>query len=165
MTKNDEQMKQIFADMIRDKLGLFRSIAVKIVNTGEDADDAVQEALLRAWEHRRSFRGDASVIASWVAQITISESYNILRKRKRLEAVGAGYAANRQQNNPLLTRLDRAIAELPELYRKTVHIAVLSGLPGEEAARQLGCSPNTLYQRVHKAKKLLREKMRELENE
>ncbi len=65
----------------------------------------------------------------------------------------------------MLARLDRAIAELPELYRETVHIALLSGLGGEEAAKMLGCSRNTLYQRIHQAKNLLRKRLRRCENE
>lgn len=165
VAENDEQMRVLFANLIRDKLEFFRSVAIKIVNTCADADDAVQEALLRAWDRRKSFRGDESVLSAWVARITVSESYNILRKRKRQEAVRQEYAEDRRRNDTLLVRLDSAIESLPELYRETVHIAVLSGLSGEEAARQLGCSTNTLYQRIHKAKILLREAMGRWENE
>lgn len=70
-----------------------------------------------------------------------------------------------ENHDPDLEMLDRAIAELPELYRETVHLAVLSGLSGEDAAKTLGCSANTLYQRIHKAKKLLLNSMRRMKNE
>ncbi|MDD3155418.1 MAG: RNA polymerase sigma factor [Victivallaceae bacterium] len=158
-------MRVLFAGLIRDKLGLYRSIAIKIVNSSADADDAIQGALLRAWSKRWSFRGDEIALSSWVAKITVSESYNILRKRKRQERIRQDYVTDRPNENPSLARLDRAIAELPERYRETVHIGILSALSGEEAARQLGCSTNTLYQRIHKAKALLRETMRRMENE
>ena len=164
MIQNDEQMRILFANLIRDKLGLYRSIAIRIVNTCEDADDAVQEALLRAWDRRKSFQGDESMLSSWVARITVSESYNILRKRNRQKTIRQEYLPDQEKSDPMLDTLDLAISELPELYRETVHIAVLSGLTGEEAAKQLGCSANTLYQRIHKAKELLREKMRRFED-
>ena len=121
MAENDEQIRVLFANLIRDKLELFRSVAIKIVNTCADADDAVQETLPQAWDRRR--------------------------------------------NGTLLVRLDSAIDGLQELYRETVHIAVSSGLTGEEAAKQPGCSTNTLYQRIHKAKIQLREAMGRWKNE
>ena len=165
MAENDEEMRVLFAELIRDRLAFYRSVALGIVNTRADADDAVQEALARAWNRRRSFRGDEAALAAWVARITVSESYNLLRRRRRQEAVRREYAPDLQPPDPMLARLDRAIAELPELYRETVHIAILSGLSGEEAAKALGCSRNTLYQRIHYAKNLLRKKMRRYENE
>lgn len=165
MAENDEEMRVLFAELIRDRLAFYRSVALGIVNTRADADDAVQEALVRAWDRRRSFRGDRAALAAWVARITVSESYNLLRRRRRQEAVRQEYAPDRQPPDPMLARLDRAIAELPELYRETVHIAILSGLSGEEAAKELGCSRNTLYQRIHQAKNLLRQRLRRSENE
>ncbi len=165
MTENDEQMRRLFAELIRNRLALYRSVALRIVNTRADADDAVQEALVRVWDRRRSFRGDEAALSAWVARITVSESYNLLRKRRRQEAVRKEYAPDLQPPDPMLARLDRAIAELPELYRETVHIALLSGLGGEEAAKMLGCSRNTLYQRIHQAKNLLRKRLRRCENE
>ena len=44
-------------------------------------------------------------------------------------------------------------------------LGVLSDLDGRTAAEQLGCSPNTLYQRIHKAKQLLRQTYREVQYE
>ncbi len=58
-------------------------------------------------------------------------------------------------------KLESAIAELPEMYRDTIHIALLSGVDTEEASRLLGCPVNTLYQRIHKAKQLLREALKD----
>ncbi len=89
----------------------------------------------------------------------------MLRKRICKKCKEADLPETEMQNDSMLEKLDRAIAELPELYRETVHIAILSGLTGEEAARQLGCSSNTLYQRIHKAKALICETMRRLQNE
>ena len=70
-------------------------------------------------------------------------------------------ALNQANENPALSALDDAIAELPELYKETVHIAILSGITIEEAAGILECSSNTLYQRIHKAKQMLRNIIKE----
>lgn len=162
----NEPFVTVFELLISDKLNLYRSIAIKIVNSAAEADDAVQCALIKAWQRRMSFRSDQVALSGWVARIVISESYDILRKRmrenKKLDGYEAVYA---DDENPALKQLDQAIALLPTLYRETVHIGILSGLDTEAAALELGCSSNTLYQRIHKAKALLKETMRRLENE
>ncbi|MBO5681195.1 MAG: hypothetical protein J6T08_05720, partial [Lentisphaeria bacterium] len=60
------------------------------------------------------------------------------------------------EKNSALSALDEAINSLPELYKETVHISILSNLSIEEASGVLGCSANTLYQRIHKAKSMIR---------
>lgn len=152
----DTIYKNLFADLIRNKLPLFRSVAGKIVNSPSDADDVVQNALLRAWDKRHTFSGKQDALSAWVVKIVITESYNLLRKKAREERNMSALTLNQANENPALSALDDAIAELPELYKETVHIAILSGITIEEAAGILECSSNTLYQRIHKAKQMLR---------
>ena len=161
----DAIYKNIFAELIRTRLSLFRSVAVKIVNSSADADDVVQNALLRAWNKRRSFSGRQEALSAWVVKIVVSESYNLLRKREREGNKLQRIVPVEQRENPLLPELDKAIAQLPELYRETVHVAILCDLSIENAGRVLGCSANTLYQRIHKAKSMIREIMRRNANE
>ncbi|MBR3689452.1 MAG: helix-turn-helix domain-containing protein, partial [Lentisphaeria bacterium] len=65
----------------------------------------------------------------------------------------------------LLDRLDAAVARLPRLYRESLSVGVLSGYAPDEAAAMLGCTRNTLYQRIHKAKQLLAQSIREVSYE
>lgn len=165
MDDRDGQFETLFADLIRNRLGLYRAISVGIVNSPADADDVVQAALVKAWNRRGTFRSDCAALSGWVSRIVVTESYDLLRRRVRERKKLDGYEPEENAGDPALEQLDRAVAELPELYRETIHIAVLSGLDGESAARELGCSPNTMYQRVHKAKRLLKEIMGRLEHE
>ena len=156
----DTIYKNLFAELIRNKLPLLRSIAGKIVNSPTDADDVVQNALLRAWDKRRSFSGKPDALSAWVIKIVISESYNLLRKKSHREKVLQYFSPETPEENTALEALDAAITQLPELYRDTIQIALLSNLTIEESSQILGCSPNTLYQRIHKAKNMLREIIR-----
>lgn len=165
MKTTDKEFRNIFTALIHTKLGLYRSIASKIVNSSEDADDVVQAALLKAWMRRSSFCSDVEALSGWICRIIVRESYDLLRKRAREERKLADWPIDGKVINPELKKLDSAIAALPKLYRDTVHIAILSGLSGAEAARQLGCSVNTLYQRIHKAKTLLKNIMRRMNDE
>ena len=161
----DTIYKNLFAELIKNKLPLLRQVAVNIVNSPADADDVVQNALLRAWDKRGSFSGKTDALSAWVVKIVISESYNFLRKKEREERHLSALAIGQAKENPALSALDHAITRLPELYRETVIVALLSNLSIEESSQILGCSPNTLYQRIHKAKNMLREKMRSCTNE
>ena len=156
LTVQDTIYRNIFAELIRTKLPLFRSVAVKIVNSPADADDVVQNALLRAWDKRHSFSGKQEALSAWVVKIVVSESYNLLRKKQCEENKLKLFEYPVSEENSALSALDEAINSLPELYKETVHIAILSNLSIEEASGVLGCSANTLYQRIHKAKGMIR---------
>ncbi len=166
MEIQNDPLKTVFELLIREKLNLYRAIAIKIVNSAAEADDAVQCALIKAWQRRMSFRSEQAALSGWVARIVVSESYDILRKRMRENKKLEGYeTVCADGENPALKQLNQAIELLPEFYRETVHIAILSELNTEAAAMELGCSANTLYQRIHKAKSLLKEIIGGLENE
>jgi len=156
----DTIYKNLFAELIKNKLPLLRRVAVNIVNLASDADDVVQNALLRAWGKRDSFSGKTDALSAWVVKIVISESYNFLRKKSHREKVLQYFSPETPEENTALEALDTAITQLPELYRETVIVALLSNLTIEESSQILGCSPNTLYQRIHKAKNMLREIIR-----
>ncbi|MBQ7650104.1 MAG: RNA polymerase sigma factor [Victivallales bacterium] len=154
-----------FTSVVRFRLQLFRRVAYRILKKKEDADEAVQNALLKAWR-RRLFLRDKAKLISWLCRIVVNESYNILRERQRMKAMRPdeqSALATQQYNEQeeLLGRLDAAIESLPDIYRETIHVAVLGGIAQEEAAAILGCSINTLYQRIHKAKQLLREALKD----
>ena len=90
-------------------------------------------------------------------------AFDLLRERKRQAEAKRQYAETAGQNGGFseakLAELERAVAELPELYREAVVWGCLSDLSGSEAAERLGCSENALYQRVFKAKQMLKKKM------
>ena len=58
-----------------------------------------------------------------------------------------------------LQALEQAVSELPENYREAIVWGCLSDLSGHDAAERLGCSENTLYQRVFQAKQMLKKAM------
>ena len=165
-----ETREQVFEQLIRDKLGMLRGTAMRILGSPADVDDAVQQALLAAWRKYEAFRGQAE-FATWVTRILINVCYDMVRDRARERDVLADYgesgaaSGDDAEEAHLLDRLDEAIARLPRLYRESLAVGVLSGRSPEEAAAMLGCSRNTLYQRIHKAKQLLAKSIREVSYE
>ena len=156
--------EKVFEQLIDQELPKLRAMAYRILNNAADTDDAIQEALLKAWERYESFRNE-SALSIWVCRIVINCSYDILRKQMKnknsqcvsQEEPGEDTTTARLADDDL--RL--AIAELPEPYRDALTLGVLSGMDGRQAARQLEISTNTLYQRIFKAKQMLKNTLKE----
>jgi len=158
-----DEVEMRFQRLCREELTYLRGGVFRIVGNETDTDDVIQDALMRAYLRADSFRGDAN-LRSWVYRIAINRAFDFLRERKRRTEINGKYAAesaNREDgsNEKQLVELERAISELPELYRNAIVWGCLSDLSGSEAAARLGCSENTLYQRVFKAKQLLKKTM------
>jgi len=165
-----ETREQVFEQLIKEKLGLLRGTAMRILGSPADVDDAVQEALMTAWRKYAGFRGQ-SEFTTWVTRILINVCYDMVRDRAREHEVLADYGESGAVSEAdadeasLLDRLDEAVARLPRLYRESLSVGVLSGYSPDEAASMLGCTRNTLYQRIHKAKQLLAQSIREVSYE
>lgn len=162
-----DDRETIFNSLIDEHLPMLRRVAYRVTGNAADSDEAIQQAMLSAWRRFDSFRGQAK-LSSWIYRITVNACYDVLRARQREARKREAYQANPvapEQDDADIARLEAAIARLPELYREAIVLGVLSGMDGKSAAEQLGCSPNTLYQRIHKAKQLLRSEYREVQDE
>ena len=155
--------EKIFEQLIDESLPMLRSIAYRILNNADDADDAVQEALLQAWKKYDSFESRAKM-SSWVCRITVNVSYDILRKKKSekrklpdTENIEESYE---EPDNERIQVLKEAVFELPEMFREAISAVFFCGLSGEEAAEMQNCNVNTFYWRVNRAKELLYEKLK-----
>ena len=158
-----DEVEMRFLRLCREELTYLRGGVFRIVGNAADTDDVIQEALIRACRRINSFRGDAE-LRSWVYRIAMNCAVDLLRERKRRAEANGKYAATPPESKDgakekQLVELEHAISELPELYRNAIVWGYLSDLSGSEAAERLGCSENTLYQRVFKAKKMLKKAM------
>ena len=161
-----DEMEKRFQRLCCEELTYLRGGVFRIVGNADDTDDVIQEALLRACRRADSFRRESD-LRSWVYRIAVNCAFDLLRDRKRQAEAGRQYAETAVQKGSVdetrLAALEQAVAELPVIYREAVVWGCLSDLSGKEAAARLGCTENTLYQRVFKAKQLLKKKMTQKE--
>jgi len=158
----------------RNNLRLYR-IARAVVRDDAEAEDVVQEALLRGFTRLDTFRGDAD-FTTWLTRIALNEAYAQLRRHKAAReadeapvcpAAGTGSVimfprspspgpeadvARRQ----LGALIESAIDELPEPFRIVFVLREIEELSIDETARQLDLKPATVKTRLHRAKRLLR---------
>ncbi len=152
-------------------------LARAVVGSNADAEDVLQEAYLRAFTSLDSFRGDSS-LATWLSRITLNEAFARLRSQKRLKrAAPADVATGQSQIIPfptaisgddpertmaqrqLLHLVEQATDDLPHAFRIVFVARVIEGLSVEETATLLGLRPTTVRTRLHRARKLVKDRL------
>ena len=145
-------------------------VALRRLRNVEDAEDAVQDALLSAYKHFGQFEG-RSQLATWLTRIVINAAGMKLRGRCRREfisldqTVGDDAAAlvnELADAGPTPERiceqterqeiLRKALAQISPKLRAAFQIHEIAGLSTREAADTLGITKNTLKSRIHRAR-------------
>ena len=127
-------------------------IAVGILRSDPDARDAVQQALLKAWEKKENAR--PGKFRGYLTRILINECRNIQRHRMRVfpaESVPAP-----EQLTPDYRDLYDAISMLPEELRLPLLLKYIQGCSEKEGAAALGIPVTTFKNRLYRARKQLR---------
>jgi len=157
------------------------SLARRILQQEQDAEDVTQQTFLSALENLKGFRGEAS-FGTWLFRIATHAALKIIRKRKGLETIsfeaateGAETAETvphpefiadwRQspeqlvQKNEVQRLLDEALAALDEKHRLVFLLRDVEGLSVRETADALGLSEANTKVRLLRARLQLREQL------
>jgi RNA polymerase sigma-70 factor (ECF subfamily) len=146
-----------------------RRTLYRITRDCDAAYDAVQEALVRAWQSIGRFEG-RSQFYTWLTRIGINEAYRGLRRpaEESLEVddhIGERIPAWGSQPDAIfesrefLAAVDRALGELPLDYRTAVTLRDVDGLSAVESAEALGIGERALKSRLHRGRMALRDKL------
>jgi RNA polymerase sigma-70 factor, ECF subfamily len=155
---------------------LFRT-AVSLMKNEAEAEDVVQEAVLKAYRKLASFRGD-SKFSTWLISITLNEARARLRKQSRASTDSLDSqpensgdftpAALTDWREVPLAALERheirqliqsAVAELPDAYREIVTLRDVEELSVNDTAELLGISISLVKVRLHRARMMLQKKL------
>jgi RNA polymerase sigma-70 factor (ECF subfamily) len=146
---------------------LFR-VARGIVGNDGEAEDVVQDAYVRAFEHLDQFEG-RSQFATWLTKIAVYEALTRRRTQRRLQLVGAAEidtmpihratpdAAEIASRHELAHVLTDAVDALPEDLRAVVSLRAIERLSTAETAECLDLTQANVKVRFHRAKLLLRQ--------
>jgi RNA polymerase sigma-70 factor, ECF subfamily len=152
---------------------LFR-IARSILKNDSEAEDVVQEAYVRAFEHLSEFRGE-STLATWLARIAINAAQGRLRRQRPTvdlaildsgsngvsEVIPFPLNPNSDPERVAAQRevrrlMEQAIDDLPDAFRVAFVMRIVEGMSVEETASFLELREETVKTRVHRARHLLR---------
>jgi RNA polymerase sigma-70 factor (ECF subfamily) len=150
---------------------VYRSL-LGIIGNAAEAEDALQDAFLKAFQHLGHFEG-RSRFSTWLVRIAINTALQRVRSRKEFDSLDEEKEEFRPQNiqpwsdNPeesysreeLRRLVEQEVMKLPAKYRVAVLLRDLEELPTEEAAAALGLSVPGLKARVLRGRLMLRESM------
>ena len=153
-----------FVDGIVTNLPSLRSFALSLTRSVDQAEDLVQETVLRAISKQELFQPGTNLQA-WLFAILRNLFCSACRRTKReVEDADGSYAAMLisipdHEDKIMLIDLAAALAKLPEGQRKAILLVGAEGMSYEAAAQALGCAIGTIQSRVNRARNRLAELM------
>jgi len=151
---------------------LYRISRVILRDDGE-AEDVMQDAYVRAYEHLNQFAGKAA-FATWLTRIAIHEALARKRRRGRMEELDAlpdhgDYMSILKSSAPtpeggaaqseMRRILEEAIERLPETYRTVVVLREVEEMSVADTAESLGVTDAVVKTRLHRAHAMLRKEL------
>ena len=142
--------------------------AFRVVGNIAEAEDAVQDAFVDAFNRIKDFRQETT-FGLWLKQIVIHRSINLLRKRKlawvelqeeQLDNLPDGETEDNDELQYKAAQIKEAINELPDGYRVVISLYLLEGYDHEEIGQVLNISENTSRTQFMRAKRKLVEILR-----
>ena len=136
-----------------------RAVAARYV--GDEAEDVVQDAFLRALRSRHGFRGDAAPL-TWLSRIVVNASLDRCRRRTRWEQayprlVSRSAIANATSESSMAIRT--ALRRLTRDQRQVFVLYDVLGHTHNEISRRLAIPPGTSKSRLSDARRRLRESL------
>ena len=147
-------------EAIIEHLPILRAFALNLCREAAEADDLVQETLLKAWSKFDQFAPGTNLRA-WLLTILRNCFYSHLRKRRREADDADGELAALLARKPdhdghlALSEFADALYQLPAEQREALILVGAMGFSVEEAAETCGCAPGTIKSRANRGRRAL----------
>ncbi|MCP3910144.1 MAG: sigma-70 family RNA polymerase sigma factor [Actinomycetia bacterium] len=166
---SDAERKAAFREYVVPEMDLMLRVARSITGNQADAEDVVQDTLLRAY--RAIDRFDGRYPRAWLLTILRNAQVNRVRRRRpellrdpdetflRVAAKDSDGASpeTRVVEQTFDSEVETAFNSLPDKFREVVQLVDLDGLAYQEAADMLEIPVGTVMSRLHRARKRIRE--------
>ena len=153
-----------FAELVRRHRDRLWAVALRTTGDPEEAADAVQDALLSAFQRASTFRGDAQV-TTWLHRIVVNACLDRMRRHKSKPTVPlpddqdagialGGEAASPDEPEGSDRRADvlAALMQLSDDQRAALVLVDMEGYSVQEAADLLDCAPGTVKSRCSRGR-------------
>lgn len=139
-----------------------------------DIDDFVQEVFIKVFNSLSTFKGE-SKFSTWLTRIAFNTALNSKTRTKTADTLDAaesdnlpsGYDSPEEAEMKRITKLaiQQSVKELPEKYAQCVEMYFFMDMSYEDISETTGIPVNTLKTHIFRAKKILYEKLKELQYE
>ena len=149
------------------------NLAVYILGKREDAEEVLQEVLLRLWRHRRKI--ETARLGAWLARVTRNACYDRLRRQRsagrdaihaverdeleRAASTGPDPEA-RAETADMLDRVVRELESMAEPFKSVLILREIEELKYREISELLELPLNTVRVYLHRGRKRLRDQLR-----
>jgi RNA polymerase sigma-70 factor (ECF subfamily) len=162
-----------FEELVRRHAVHLYAVVLRFSAGEADAEEATQEAFVRAWRAMASFRSQSQFF-TWLYRIGVNEAKRIAERRPapgtlisleerpgdEIDDRTSG-PESRAEHAELRTQLERAVRRLPEQHRAAVVLRDIEGLSTTEAAEALGLHEAAFKSRLHRGRLALRQELSE----
>ncbi|HEV2034635.1 MAG TPA: RNA polymerase sigma factor [Candidatus Dormibacteraeota bacterium] len=147
-----------FAALIEPLLNPAYRLAAVMLADRSAAEDAVQEASIKAWRKLRQLRGDAGSLRSWFLSIVANECRMARRQRwwSVVKLADPQVGTSNDPSQETYSDLQRALLKLSAEERLPLVLHFYLDLPLDEVARTLGTSQSAAKSRIYRAARRLR---------
>jgi RNA polymerase sigma-70 factor (ECF subfamily) len=163
---NADAQERLFAPHTRR---LYR-IALALLNNKEDAEDALQEGLCKAFTSLRSFQGRSS-FSTWLTRIVLNSTLMACRRKSvhreaSLDEILDSYPEQWPRGivdarpdpeklyaqTELNVRVEEHVSQLPPALQAAFRLYAICGISGRESSKALGISPGAFKSRIFRAR-------------
>lgn len=152
------QTEEGFAAETGKLTGLLFTVSYSLLADRELCGDAVQNALLRAWEKRFTLREESNFKA-WLIKIVMNESRNIRRRKGWAEL--PENLPDKECDTDMRSDVSRAVLKLGEIYRVPIMLFYYEDMKVQEIADVLELPKGTVLSRLSRGRDILRKELRD----
>ncbi|MBX2965848.1 MAG: sigma-70 family RNA polymerase sigma factor [Cyclobacteriaceae bacterium] len=148
----------VYAELVDRHKSYAFTIAYKVLENRSDAEEAAQDAFVKAYHHLKSFKRDAK-FSTWLYRIVFNTAVSYKRKQKvKFQDIETTVVEYGQEAEGILERSDKkkyiqqAMNKLNEVDKLVISLFYLEEFSLEEIAEITGMLVNTVKVRVHRAR-------------
>ncbi|MFZ5449646.1 MAG: RNA polymerase sigma factor [Thermodesulfobacteriota bacterium] len=156
------------AELIRRYQSRLYQVAFRLLKDHLEAEDALQEVFIKAYDHAHRFEPKATVSA-WLHRITANHCLNLLRRRHPQESLDQEDAPlvpdagatplQALEEQDLSRRLEQLLEALPENQRRALVLKRFAGLSYQEIGEEMGLSAQAVDGLLKRARQFLKKSL------
>lgn len=162
--------QHLYAEMVDKYKSYAYTIAQKILQSRPDAEEATQDAFIKAYHHLKGFN-QQSKFSTWLYRIVFNTAISYKRRNKQqFQSLENTFVEYRGEGEGMLEKTDRkkylnlAMAKLNEADRTALTLFYLEEFSLEEIAEITGMQANTAKVRIHRARLRLADELKNMLN-
>jgi RNA polymerase sigma-70 factor, ECF subfamily len=170
--------RKIFDELVRRHHRRIYNVAYRMAGNSADAEDLTQETFLKAYRFFSKYRRDMP-FENWLYRIMSNVFVDTIRRRPKVPIRSLDEPVRQEEGETTLelpdsnvgpedlvlsyeldAEMQNALDTLPKDFRLAVVLSDIEGLSYEEIGDAMGCSIGTVRSRLHRGRRLLREKLK-----